>query len=449
MQNLHLLEGNVGVVEHTSSSELRYRRLFEAARDGILIVDPRSRQIVDVNPFLIEFLGYTHDEFIGKELFEIGLLKDQASSKIAFRELLQNGYIRYENLPLKTKDGRRVDVEFVSNLYQEGDRQIIQCNVRDVTARKLAETALRQSEERFKLVARAVSDVIWDWNLVTDTLWWSENFMSTFGYVVGETEPDRAFWKSRIHPDDLNRVIDGIQKAVTTSEESWEAEYRLQLRDGRYASVQDKGFILRDNTGKGVRMVGGLRDITLSKMAELDSARAQRMESIGTLAGGIAHDLNNVLTPVMMSIELLKFDSGNDPSRRTILDTIQVSCRRGADLVRQVLNFARGLDGRRIPIRMTHLIEDLKGIVSESFPRNISILSKVSDELWPVTGDPTQIEQVLLNLAVNAHAMPWQRAALSQSPPQTSTLTPELLAAPRQRAPVGMCCSKLKTQVPA
>jgi two-component system cell cycle sensor histidine kinase/response regulator CckA len=167
------------LLDSHSLSELRYRRLFEAAQDGILIVDPETHRIVDANPFLEELLGYTHEEFIGKELYEIGLFTDEASSKAAFRELLEKRFIRYEDLPLVTKDGRRVDVEFVSNIYQEGDQQIIQCNIRDVSARKRDDAALHQSEERFKLVARAVSDVIWDWNLVTNSLWWSDGFMST------------------------------------------------------------------------------------------------------------------------------------------------------------------------------------------------------------------------------------------------------------------------------
>ena len=93
-----------------SLSELRYRRLFEAAHDGILLVDPVSRRIIDVNPFLVQFLGYSHAEFIGKELYEIGLLKDEAANQAAFRELQRNGYIRYEDLPLQTKSGQCVDV---------------------------------------------------------------------------------------------------------------------------------------------------------------------------------------------------------------------------------------------------------------------------------------------------------------------------------------------------
>ena len=147
--------GGAPVTEDFRYSELRYRRLFEAARDGILILDPETRRIVDVNPFLVELLGYSREQFIGKELFEIGLLKDSSTSRAHFRELQETGYIRYEDLPLKTLDGRRIAVECVCNLYEEGDRQIIQCNVRDISARKLAEAAHRASEERFRLVARA------------------------------------------------------------------------------------------------------------------------------------------------------------------------------------------------------------------------------------------------------------------------------------------------------
>jgi len=130
------------------ASELRYRRLFEAAHDGILIVDPATRKIIDVNPFLVAFLGYTHAEFLGKELFEIGLLKDEEANQAAFRELREIGYIRYEDLPLQTKDGRLVDVEFVSNLYREGDSEVIQCNIRDISARKKNEMDLVHAKEQ-------------------------------------------------------------------------------------------------------------------------------------------------------------------------------------------------------------------------------------------------------------------------------------------------------------
>ncbi len=130
------------------ASELRYRRLFETAHDGILILDPTTRKIIDVNPSLTEFLGYDRVEILGRELFEIGLLKDEAASQAAFRALQTTGSIRYEDLPLQTKDGRRVEVEFVSNLYEEGDQQIIQCNIRDITVRKKNDDALSDAKDK-------------------------------------------------------------------------------------------------------------------------------------------------------------------------------------------------------------------------------------------------------------------------------------------------------------
>ena len=390
-----------------SQSELRYRRLFEAAKDGILIVDPDTRKIVDVNPYLLTLLGYTFEEVVGKELFEIGLHKDEAHSQADFRQLRANGYIRYDDLPLEARDGRRLDVEFVSNLYDEGERQIIQCNIRDISARKRAGLALRESEERFKLVVRAVSDSVWDWNLVTGKRWWSDGFMATFGYVAAEIEPGIESWTSRIHPDERSLVVEGMQQIINGNQEAWAADYRFQRKDGRYAYVMDRGFVLRDATGKGTRMVGGMRDLTEQKLLEAQYLRAQRMDSIGSLAGGIAHDLNNVFTPIMIAIELIKSDSDDDPNRAKVLDIIDVSCRRGADLVKQVLSFARGLDGQRVAVRLGHLIGDLSKMIHETFPRNIRIVSQVPASLWPVAGDPTQLHQVLLNLAVNARdAMP-------------------------------------------
>jgi len=130
--------------ERLLASEVRYRRLFEAAKDGILILDASTGKIVDVNPFLIELLGYDHTEFLGKQLWEIGLFKDIVANKEAFLKLQEEGYIRYENLPLETKTGRRIWVEFVSNAYAVGDRQVMQCNIRDITDRKKTQETIQR-----------------------------------------------------------------------------------------------------------------------------------------------------------------------------------------------------------------------------------------------------------------------------------------------------------------
>ena len=132
------------------ASEIRYRRLFEAARDGILLLDPDTRKITDANPFMTELLSYPHEELLGKELWEIGLLKDEEASQSAFRELQQNQFVRYENLPLKSKTGKCREVEFVSNVYEEDGREVVQCNIRDISERKAVEDEMKVSEARHR-----------------------------------------------------------------------------------------------------------------------------------------------------------------------------------------------------------------------------------------------------------------------------------------------------------
>ena len=131
-------------------SETRYRRLFETAQDGILILDAHTRRIFDANPFLTQLLDYPCDELVGKELWEIGLFQDIEANKVAFHELQTNGYIRYDDLPLQTKAGRHIDVEFVSNVYPVDGQDVIQCNIRDVTDRKLAQAALHEAREQLE-----------------------------------------------------------------------------------------------------------------------------------------------------------------------------------------------------------------------------------------------------------------------------------------------------------
>lgn len=152
---LNALEAEHKQTEHRLiASEMRYRRLFETAQDGILIINAESGEITDVNPFLSEMLGYPKEYFLGKRLWEIGFFKDIAASQQAFRELQTKGFIRYEDLPLETKDGRSMDVEFVSNVYTvDGDR-VIQCNIRDITTRKKAEEALIKAKKNLEIKVR-------------------------------------------------------------------------------------------------------------------------------------------------------------------------------------------------------------------------------------------------------------------------------------------------------
>src|ERR1043166_1962251 len=166
LNHLHLLLFIDDITERVESraamraSEIRYRRLFEAARDGILILDPDTRKITDANPFMTELLGYAHGELVGKELWEIGLLEDEKASQTAFRELQKQRFIRYEDLPLQNKAGQHHQVEFVSNVYEENGRNVIQCNIRDITARKQAEQALLAAKQEISQHADHLEAVV-------------------------------------------------------------------------------------------------------------------------------------------------------------------------------------------------------------------------------------------------------------------------------------------------
>src|SRR5664279_3946075 len=149
------------LAEKLKASEVRYRRLFESAKDGILILDWETGKIIDVNPFLVNLLGFSKDEFVEKEIWEIGFFKDVAENVEKFLQLKQLDYSRYENLPLETIDGRKINVEFVSNVYLENHRKIIQCNIRDITDRKRKEEAFINAKILRHILFQTIPDLIW------------------------------------------------------------------------------------------------------------------------------------------------------------------------------------------------------------------------------------------------------------------------------------------------
>lgn len=396
---------------------------------------------------------------------------------------------------------------------------------RDVTETHRMAAALSASEERFRILAGATNDAIWDWDLATNVVWRSEGFANLFGHNSAFPGTIMA-WANCIHKDDRARVMKSMHKAIEGGVNVWRAEYRFERSDGAYTDVVDRGQVIRNKERVPVRMIGGMTDVTRQKHAErqireqaalLDYAqdaimvrdlddnicywnksaerlygltalevngvsvvdriyqdpvefraakvvvlrdgewmgelrqltsagekiivetrwtlvrndageafsilaintditkrklleqqflRAQRMELIGTLAGGLAHDLNNVLTPILLSVDLLRGTGAGDDQEAT-LSVIESSARRGADMVDQVLSFARGTGETREDVRIEPLMHDLIRMARDTFPKNVQIDTHIDSDLWMVRADPTQLHQVMLNLCVNARdAMP-------------------------------------------
>ncbi|MDI6765452.1 MAG: PAS domain S-box protein [Bacteroidota bacterium] len=284
--------------------------------------------------------------------------------------------------------------------YNEQDLHMLEyvsSQVAKAIEHKRSEDKLRQSEEQFRLISENVADLIAVLDLNGKRLYSSPSYNEILGDPKSLYGTDSF---QEIHPEDRERIKQIFQETVKTGV-GQRAEYRFLLKDGRIRHIESQGSIIKDKDGKISQVVVVSRDVTEKKILEQQFLRSQRMESIGTLAGGIAHDLNNVLAPIVMAIDILK-KKATDKTSLHILDTLEASAQRGADIVKQVLAFARGIEGERILLQPKHIIGDIVKIIKETFPRLIDIQTEVPKTLWTISADPTQIHQVLLNVCVNA-----------------------------------------------
>jgi PAS domain S-box-containing protein len=248
--------------EALRESEERFRRLCEASFEGIAIHD--KGKILDANQTLATMLGCELSEVIGMDGLE---LVARESRDFVLQNILSGYENPYEALCLR-KDGSMFVSEFRSKAVPYDGRMLRVTAIRDVSERKRAEEALRESEERFRLVARSTSDAVWDHDLLTSGMWWSEGLRALFGYAPSEVGPDVRWWHDHIHPEDSARVVAGIYEVIRAGREVWSDEYRFLRANGSYARVEDRGHIMRDCDGKPVRMIGGVTGITERKRAE-------------------------------------------------------------------------------------------------------------------------------------------------------------------------------------
>jgi PAS domain S-box-containing protein len=344
----------------------------------------------------------THEKFLSLVHPE-----DRDAVDLAFKNSLHHTNSASISHRIVLPDGRVKYVEERWRIYQDDKGKSVRAigSCHDVTERKIAENILYESEERFRQLAENSHEVFW----ITDcekkqVLYISPAYEKVWGRTCESLYQSPHQWMDCIHPEDRERVKQAAITSQSTGE--YQETYRVTRPNGDIRWIFDRAYPVTNEKGEVYRIVGTAEDITERKKLESQFLRAQRMESIGTLAGGIAHDLNNVLAPVLLSIQLLK-TKVHDPEGLSMLDTIQSCTERGASLVKQVLTFARGIEGQRIAVNIRYLIEDIHKIIQETFPKNIAFRSYAPHKLWTVLGDPTQIHQVLMNLCVNARdAMP-------------------------------------------
>jgi PAS domain S-box-containing protein len=288
-------------VEGLQDSETRYRRLFESSRDGILILDAETGRVVDANPFLLNLLGYSYEAFLGQHIWDIGVFKDIAASKDAFKVLQDTEYIRYEDLPLETHGGKAIDVEFVSNVYLVNKNKVIQCNIRDITERKRADAERDADSKQLMAAIEQSGEVI----VMTDA-------QGNIQFVNPAFERASGYSREEAVGQDMRFLVSGQQDEpfyrklwdIISGGRTWAGRIVNKRKDGELYTEEATISPVRDASVRIVNYVAVKRDITGHLRLTAQFHQAQKMEAVGLLAGGVAHDYNNMLTVITGYAEL-------------------------------------------------------------------------------------------------------------------------------------------------
>ncbi len=399
-------------------SETRYRRLFEASTDAILILDAPSGMITDVNPFLIKALGYSREQLLGKKIWEIGFLKDIIASKDNFLQLQREKYVRYEDLPLETADGRKIDVEFVSNVYQVDHHEVIQCNIRDITERKRMEMELAQVKEmQFRTLMEVLPSKVFLKDRNSVYIACNENYANDLKIqpkeIAGKTDYDffPTPLASRSRFDDKRIMDSGIA-------ESREEEYQVI---GDYLAGSKTTYIncvkapVHDKAGNVTGLFGLFWDITEQKKLEAEKDRVELLastsEAKNKFTSMVSHELRSPLAVIKEALDIvLEGMVGSlNGEQKDVLGMAKNNIDRLGRLINNVLDFQKIASGK---MGFDFLENDLNEVAAEVH-KTMGVLAKrkgldlrleAEEGLGKMKFDQDRLIQVLTNLMSNAIA---------------------------------------------
>jgi PAS domain S-box-containing protein len=382
-----------------TESETRYRRVFETASDGIVLLEKRDGTIIQANPATEKMLGYSEEECIGKNLQDIGVSLGTRDFSAIMQDLDKCGLLNYVDVMVKTRSGQSIDTD----IYMVDRAKLAQCNIRDVTERKLADEALKAEKTFIENALNILEDVFFVFDVEGRFL----RFNKTMNAVSGYSDTEIALMKAAdfFRKDDIARVSEAIGEAVKEGSASVSAI--LVTKDGREIPYEFKVSLLRDHTGNLIGISGVGRDLTERNKLEAKLLHSQKMEAIGTLSGGIAHDFNNILNVIMgygsMVLDTLEADS---PSKAQ-MNEVLAAAERAAILTQRLLVFSRKQVAEVKPVKVNETIMDIQKMLVRTIGEDVDFQMDLAETRLVVMADAGQIEQVLMNLAVNARdAMP-------------------------------------------
>jgi PAS domain S-box-containing protein len=377
-------------------SDAVFRLFFQVNPLPMWIFDNDSLRILAVNEAAMQKYGWNEEEFLAMTVEDIRP-PDDVERLRKYRAMVKNDATPGLNQTLhwrhRTKAG---EVMYVESTWMEvpfrGQTSVLVITM-DRTAQHQAEQRTREQAAMLDLASDAI--LVHDLDLCIHS--WNRGAERLYGWTEKEAVGRKL---SELFAVDPKGFSESLQTLIEKGE--WSGELKQRSKDGRDLFVSSRWNLIRDEAGRPSSVLAINTDTTDARQFERQFLRAQRLESIGTLASGIAHDLNNILSPILMASGLLRRSLEKDEDGLRMLNIIANSAERGAGVVKQVLTFARGAEGQRVSLQPKHLLTELSKIMAQTFPRNLDIQFQLPQELGLVAGDPTQLHQVLLNLCVNA-----------------------------------------------
>ena len=402
--------------ERNSLQSEHYRLIFNSSALGIISTDLEGK-FLDANPAFCRMLGYSLDELLQLNIAAITHPDDLPGNMKVRQEVLsgREGSEIFEKRYLH-KSGASIWARLVGSPLYDGRGAMtgLFAMVENIHQRKLATEELARmqaeiaaSEERLRYITRASLDFFWDWDLVSNTIWWGDNLHARFGFTRTMMGADERFWLRRAHRDDRQKMIRAYQSVLRGDTDSWHLTIRVKKLDGNFATVEERAFAIRDASGRVLRIVCGITDISARLELEERLQQSQRLESLGQLTGGVAHDFNNLLTVMLGNAELLSNSLESQPDLRDLANAIVRSALQGADLTHRLLAFSRrqALEPRNV--NLNHLLDNMGRILVRTLGEDIDFQRFPAANLWLCEVDPNQLEAAILNLCLNARdAMP-------------------------------------------
>jgi PAS domain S-box-containing protein len=388
--NLRKIEARI------SEGEIQHKHILRSAMDGFWLADSRGR-ILEMNDAYCRMSGFTSEEGLRMGIGDFEAFEDAEATAGHMHKIITSGADRFVSRH-RRKDGSQFDVEVSVNYLPVGGGQFA-CFLRDITEQLAANAKLALQSAALESAANSIMITTPEGEIE----WVNEAFVQISGYkreeVIGKTP---RILNSGEHDAEF---FSGLWRTIKSGK-VWKGEIVNRCKAGNLVEEEVTITPLSGEDRAIKHFIAIKQDITERKALERQFLRAQRLEGVGLLAAGISHDLNNVLAPILMSVELMRYEQ-LPPGVDRILENVENSAKRGAEIVRQVLTFARGVEGKKGPVQVRHLIKEMVRMLEETFPRNLTITSRLREEPKLINGDATQLHQVLLNLAVNARdAMP-------------------------------------------